>query len=97
VSRTSVTPYAQLVELLQLAREGRSPVRATCAILVSDVEAVCADKLAVTVLEDPIEGNPAHAEIVAKSLDTGAVRELTRGMSNDLLRRSEARNGIRIL
>lgn len=96
VSRTQILPYDAILKIFKMGI-GAEPVVATCSTSVEVVLKACADLpkagLAVSVVEDPIEGiagvtaNPAHAEIRAQSMTTpGVAVGLTRGMANAILK-----------
>lgn len=78
VSRLSITPIAELVELFkEEVGRGIRKIEAYGLFYVHDVEAVGAESESteLVVTADPLENNPAHAEIIAFEKGKAALRK----------------------
>lgn len=90
VSRTAVTPLDNLVGVLRANIErpvdhprGELRIAGLALVQVSAVLDAASENadIALTVIEDPEPGNPAHALIRCTNSTTGELRKLTRGVA----------------
>lgn len=84
VSKTSITPLNELIDIFKRDLEGGSQtLRATCSLTVRQIEESGHDDKHPKVIYvecDPLENNPAHAEIKGATITRGIARKLIKVM-----------------
>lgn len=89
VSRESVLTREEIIAIFKLELE--TPSRSVEAIAITSVQHVVLSSVSeqqktyISVVNDPIKTNAAHAEIMATDKDKTEFSKITRGMANKIL------------